>query len=242
MGPIRGLGVFVGSAIGMVMALALIRPAWGQAPSGPYPKFQDGVGRLSPALTEGAPPGLIPRFDIPPPERDAAPLYLDALFEFGGEMAACFPEGPWRERRKTLAEDRWARFVAVEGRWKKDPRSVPDQTIDQAVAQFDAGFRKLAAAQERDRCVFQTGVGLTTLLPHAQVARYVVRVILCKARRELDRGYIDSAITDAAVVLRLARDLRPRGDQIRFLVGGILGRVAGALNEWCLRRIEGRAS
>ncbi len=222
MGRIMGLGAFAGFAIGTIWALALVRPAWGQSPSGPYPKFKDGVGRLPPALTVGAPLGLIPVFDAPPPERDAAPLYLDALFEFGGEMFSCFPEGPERDRRKKLAEDRWARFVEVERRWKKDPKSVPDQTVDEVVAQFGEGFRKLAAAQKRDRCVFQTGVGLNTHTPHAQVARYVARVILCKARRELDRGDIDSAITDAEAVLRLARDLLPRGDLIRYLVAGIL--------------------
>jgi len=97
----------------MVLALAPARPAWGQSPSGPYPKFKDGVGRLPPALTEGAPPALIPRFDAPPPDRNAAPLYLDALFEFGGTMVSCFPEGPERERRKKLADDRWARMEYV---------------------------------------------------------------------------------------------------------------------------------
>ena len=42
----------------------------------------------------------MPPFDVnalfaaPPPEENSAPLYLDALFEFGKEVAICFPEGP----------------------------------------------------------------------------------------------------------------------------------------------------
>jgi hypothetical protein len=222
---IMGLGAFAGFAIATVWVPALVRPACGQSPSGPYPKFKDGVGRLPPGLTVGAPRALIPVFDTPSPERDAAPLYLDALFEFSGEMFSCFPEGPDRERRKKLAEDRWARFSEVERRWKKDPNSVSGETIDEVVAQFGEGFRKLAQAQKRDRCVFQTAVGLVTQLPHAQAARYVVFVSVCKARRELDRGDIDSAISDTETVLRLARDLLPRCDLIRHLVAGTMAEV-----------------
>ncbi len=201
---IMALGALARFAIATVWAVALARPACGQSPSGPYPKFENGVRRLPPALTVGAPPALIPVFDAPAPERDAAPLYLDALFEFGGEMFSCFPEGPERDRRKKLADDRWERFSEVERRWKKDPNAVSGETIDKIVGQFVEGFRKLAQAQNRDRCVFQTAVGLVAQLPHAQVARYVVRVSVCKARRELDRGDIDSAISDVETVLRLA--------------------------------------
>jgi hypothetical protein len=39
-------------------------------------------------------------FAAPPRDSNAATLYLDAFFEFGEEMAACFPEGPERTRRR----------------------------------------------------------------------------------------------------------------------------------------------
>jgi hypothetical protein len=50
-------------------------------------------------------------------------------------------------------------------------------------------------------------------------------VSVCKARRELDRGDIDSAISDTETVVRLARDLLPRCDLIRHLVAGTMTEV-----------------
>ena len=46
----------------------------------------DGIG-------PGAPFDVAAFFAAPPPELNAAPLYLDALFEFGPELAVCFPNG-----------------------------------------------------------------------------------------------------------------------------------------------------
>ena len=40
----------------IALALAWVAPARGQSPSGPYPKFEKGVGRLPSALTGGPRP------------------------------------------------------------------------------------------------------------------------------------------------------------------------------------------
>ena len=146
-------------------------------------------------------------FATPPPEENAAPRYLEALFEFGREVEVCFPEGADRQSRARAIEQRLARFWPIFQSWSKDPSSVPTATIDAMVSEFDTGFRKLDSAQQRPRCVFQTGIGAIARIPHAQVVSNVVRVARMKVRRELERGELDVALRDLARLLRLSRDL-----------------------------------
>ncbi len=94
------------------------------------------------------------------------------------------------------------------------------------VDSYRTGFRKLDWAQQRPRCVFQTAVGATALVPHAQVARQVSRVTALKVRRELERGEFDAAIRDLARLLRLDRDLLPRGVMIVDMVSAAMDHVA----------------
>jgi hypothetical protein len=56
------------------------------------------------------------------------------------------------------------------------------------------------------------------LLPHIQAARQVTRIESLRVRRKLDRGDFDGAIRDVETVLRLARDVQPRGAVINQLV------------------------
>lgn len=157
-------------------------------------------------------------FAAPPAGRNAAPLYLDAIAEFGTEMAVCFPAGPERDRRDRAAKGRYDRFLPVYEAFGKDPAGVTTEQLDEVCRPYDEGFAKLAAAQKLPECVFQAGLGVESLLPHAQSARQVVRVVQLRVERDLRRGAIDPAIDDVATVLRLVRDLRPRGHSITQLV------------------------
>ena len=49
-------------------------------------------------------------FSAPPRAANAAPIYLDAFFEFSDELAVCFPEGAHRDRRRQAAEYRSQRY------------------------------------------------------------------------------------------------------------------------------------
>ena len=60
----------------------------------------------------------------PPRDRNAAPLYLDALFEFGSEIAECFPEGPERQRRRQAAIDRMRRYQELAQSIATNPAAV----------------------------------------------------------------------------------------------------------------------
>jgi hypothetical protein len=95
---------------------------------------------------------------------------------------------------------------------------VDDAAVDAWLAEYQIGFAKLAAAQQRRACVFETGIGITALFPHAQAAREVVRVVAWRTRRDLARGDIERPIRDVAMILRLSRDLQPRGGMICQLV------------------------
>ena len=104
--------------------------------------------------------------------------------------------------------------------------TLPGATIDQLVADLEVGMRKIEEAQRRPKCVFLIGCDTGSLLPHAQAAREVARLAVLRTRRSLDRGNVETPIHDLATVLRLARDLRPRGPSICQVVSGTLTSVA----------------
>jgi hypothetical protein len=167
-------------------------------------------------------------FAAPSRGRNAAPLYLDALFEFGAEMAACYPEGPERERRRQAALDRSKRYMEVIKPLQDKPDAADLAVVDEVIKLYDTGFRKLADAHRRDQCVFETGFSVTTLLPHAQVARMVARIASLRIQRAVQRGDFEAAIRDVETVLRIVRDLQPRGFMITQLVASAITQFVGA--------------
>jgi RNA polymerase sigma factor (sigma-70 family) len=196
------------------------------AASLPPPSIPGAVSRPPAWLVNVAPFDVAAFFAAPSDEENAAPRYLDALFEFGRELEVCFPEGPDRESRKRAADERAGRFIPVFQAWRNNPASVPAARIDAVVAEYDTGFRKLDWAQRRPQCVFETGIGVTARIPHAQAAGQVGRVARLKVRRELERGEIEAALRDLARLLRLSRDLRPRGVMIVDIAAGALDQAA----------------
>ena len=171
-----------------------------------------------------------------PWDENAAPLYLAAIAEFSPEVAICFPPDQ-RERITLRARSRHRALQRNSGRWAGDPaRFLSDHLdsdnaeLDQLLEEHRAGLQKLALAQQRMRCLFETSIGISSLLPHAQVQRQVIRILQLKAIRELDRQDGAAAIGSLEVGLRLSRDLRPRGFVITQL-------VSVAMDSVCLRQI-----
>ncbi len=178
---------------------------------GPYPRLPGAVVNAPDWIGTDVPFDVARFFASVPRDRNAAPLYLDALFEFGTNVAACFPEGPERDRRSQAAEDRTRRHVELVTALRNDPEGVPPEAIDAVIALYETGFRKLALAQRRDRCVFETSLGPEEVLCHDRASGQVVRIAVLRTCRAVDRGEYDAAIRDVEVVLRLVRDKRPRG-------------------------------
>ena len=193
--------------------------------SAPAPSLPGAVTQPPPWLDK-VPFDAAAFFAAPPPEENAAPRYLDALFEFGSAMAICFPEGPDRESRKQAAERRLTDFSTINQALRNDPNAVPAATIDAMLDQFDTGFRKLDWAQQRPRCVFETGISITSRSPHVIVANQVARVARLKVRRELERGQLDAALRDLSRLMRLSRDLLPRGVPIAGMVSASIDGLA----------------
>ena len=118
------------------------------------------------------------------------------------------------------------RYGVLDTAIREDASAVTAEAIDEVIALFDAGFRKLAEAQRRDRCVFETGLGVEVgVYYHSQAARQVARVASLRVRRAVERGDFDAAIRDVEMVLRMVRDLQPRGNMIAELVAAAITQV-----------------
>ncbi len=196
-------------------------PSSGQPPGPPVPAA---LPRLPGAVTEppawgdAAPPfDLAEFFKAPPPEQNAAPLYLDALAEFGTEMAEHLPPEE-RKRREPLTRARDKQYDRLEAAWRKDPASVSDAEVDAWLAGYETGFQKLAVAQQRPQSIFQSGYSPIALVPHLPAVRQVARVVEWRTRRDLARGDFERPTRGLGTVLRLSRDLRPRGPMVGQLV------------------------
>lgn len=155
---------------------------------------------------------------MPARDRNAAPLYLDALFEFSAGMDRCFPLGPQRDRRPEAAAERRKHYDDMMKPAYDDPKTkFSPAKVDELVKRYDVGFRKLAEAQRRDRCVFESsltsgfGPDVFATIPHIDAARMVTRIASLRVQSAVQRGDFDGATRDVETVIRLAGDLRPQG-------------------------------
>src|SRR5579883_169054 len=133
-------------------------------------------------------------------------------------MASCFPPGAETTRRNEMAERMKRSIDDLLIAFKKDPASVSGKAIDDLVVDLEPVLRRVEEAQRRPRCQFQTGLDDSSPLPHAQAAARLARFVVLKSRRCLERGDVDTPLHDVKIVLRLARDLRPRGPTVCQLV------------------------
>ena len=114
-------------------------------------------------------------------------------------------------RRSQAAKDRSKQYFELTKLVGGQSVELDAAAVDALIKQHDTGYRKLADAQRRPQCVFETGFGIAAMLPHAQASRQVARISSLKVQRAVQRGDLAAAIREIDVVLRLVRDLRPRG-------------------------------
>ena len=76
------------------------------------------------------------------PGLNAAPLYLDALFEFDPGMAICFPASAETTRRQQIAAGRMKSLRQLHQAVIKDPASVSVDAIDRVIADLEVGMRQ----------------------------------------------------------------------------------------------------
>jgi DNA-directed RNA polymerase subunit RPC12/RpoP len=188
-----------------------------------YPSFPDALTEPPAWIGSDAPFDVAKFLEVPPPEQNAAPLYLDALLEFSADHTNCFhaqgqkPDGETL-RRAAAANARSKEYSRLEEAMSKAPASVDNAAVDAWLKGYETGFQKLAVAQQRPACVFETGIGVAALLPHIGGARHVPRIVKWRVRRDLARADFERSVLGVETVLRLSRDLRPRGAAVCQLV------------------------
>jgi hypothetical protein len=199
-----------------------VSTAWSNSPDLAAPK-NPGAIEEPPRWIGRAPFDVAAFLALPPADQNAAPLYLDAFFEFDDALAPCFP--PEQRDRARSAKARLARLESLYASWVKDPRSLDNAEADALLAECAVAFRKLDLAQSRARCVFVAGFDIDSLLLHGKASRSAARLWVLQAVRALDRGDIDRAVDNLSKIYRLSRDLRPRGFAIMQLVSSAIDEI-----------------
>jgi hypothetical protein len=170
-----------------------------------YPSLPGAISEPPEWLKKDAPFEATEFFDPIASKENAAPLYLDALYEFAPvEMQDCVSPLESEVRGPALRE-REQRMFALQ-------RAGGDATVRAALLEeYRQAFESMARAQERKRCVFEVGYSLNTKVHHAQAARAVVRLLDWRVELAVAEKRISAALDDIEMALRLSRDLRPRG-------------------------------
>jgi hypothetical protein len=169
-----------------------------------YPSLPGAVRECPEWLKKHTPFDIVKWFEVVPPEENAASLYLDALYEFAPQdMEYCLAPLEVESRGPTI-RNRAGRTNAA---MRKELPALSSELVDE----YADAFEKLAQAQKRKRCVFETGIGIDAQLPHLQASKAAGRVLDWRVEFAVVNGRIDEAINDVRMGLPLSRDLRPRG-------------------------------
>jgi hypothetical protein len=174
-----------------------------------YPSIPRSL-RAAPEWLKGDVPFDLARYFAAVPENDnGAGLYLDAFYEFDpGAIKDCVSPAE-RERRTQALLTRW---------YDENDQSTASERA-KMLGEYAEAFRKLALAQTKPRCVFETGIDLgdSSGAP-IPAPRRVAQLIDWRVDMHLASGNIADALADVEMALRMGRDLRPRGAIIRQLV------------------------
>ena len=198
---------------------------------GSSPRLPDAVTQAPAWLVGNAPFDVVKYFEAPPPDQNAAPLYLDAIAEFSWELENCFPADPQQTQRFQAVKERVQRYMALQDKPRTEATAAQ---WDALLRDYEVGFQKLAIAQQKPKCVFETGVGIMALWPHVQSARGVARMVDERVRRDLENGNFDRPLQSIEICLRLSRDIRQRGLGISQLVSTAMD---GLILEAMVRRL-----
>ncbi len=198
-----------------------------------FPSLPGAVSNPPAYLLEDAPFDMRTYFGPLPAEQNAAPLYLDALFEFSADVSGCFSAAEQARRGPTI-QQRQQRSYAIHNRRSQNEDGVAGPELDRALQEYAAGFAKLEAAQQRPGCVFESALGIAALLPHAQAAREVARWTDIKTQRDVEQGRLDEALENIDLLLRLSRDLQRRGASVTQLVSVAIDSVC---YQGCVKRV-----
>ena len=174
-----------------------------------YLKLPGAVSQPPDWIVAEAPFDIVEFFRPIPIEENAAPLYLETLIEFSTELASLFPEDQQENLIKRY-RPRIEKMNRLSQAWNTNRASVSRPELDSLLEEYETGFAKLAEAQKRPRCVFETGITFSSVLPHFQSVRSIARVFGLQTSRDLESGEIKRPLRLLEILLRLNRDMRNR--------------------------------
>ncbi len=198
------------------------------APAGPAPEvaMPRALAKLPDEIVQGAPFDVSEFWVSVPTDQNAAPFYLDAMFEFHPSVAVCFPEAV--RTQLISSRERAKRSQKLLSEWYRYPEKRNNAERDAVLQEFEIGFQKLMTAQQRPRCVFETGWDVPAIGGLFIAGREVARLSKLQVERDIERGDFDAAIRTTGMLLRLTRDVRVRTPLGVQFMGDAIDKIAGS--------------
>jgi hypothetical protein len=201
-------------------------PAWAGQPNEPFPVRQFLESRAIPA-------------------NNAAPLYFAALAEIAPQLYLSSPPAGWPWDHNKISERVAHLGDAVGNLCNQDKLiegSVSEEDVKTLLTEAQTAIKKLDEAQQRPRCVFVAGMRFDSILPHIQATRAFARLAAIQLYYARLKKSFDEAETPIQRLLRLSRDIRPRGCFVTQLVSYTLdGIILGGIADFTLGQPELKA-
>ena len=158
-----------------------------------------------------------PYFTVP--EENAAPIYMRAFEEISQDVFAGTRE--YTAEQQAILErnrERERRLAEVLERFRADPSSVESAEVEAVLTTFGPALDLVREAQRKPACAFPLPLqdlnSIAFSSRHLSGARQVAKILELKSARAVARGRFAEATGAVESLLRLARDLRPRGDAL----------------------------
>ncbi len=168
------------------------------------------------------------------PPDNAAPLYFEAMAEIGPKMAFVYPPDQWHERLpkvKALAEDVFAQLT------KLNNGSLTLTELERVLKDAKPVQEKIDKAQQKNKCIFITGMRTDSQLPHLTVAGQICDLEVLQIYHSGKSGNTQESEQAISRTLRLARDVCPRGCLVALSVSIDLEQcILKAINEYILAK------
>ena len=161
---------------------------------------------------------------------NAAPIYMDAFADFITVYVFCFESLKNIEQLSPINAYRWGRGYALNAWLSREtsrlmsndyvvyPNFQDEPSLgyehDDILYQFSVDtFAKFAAAQLKENCVFQNDFDQTRIVHPGIAARESGRLFMLSCLNELYKGNLELSINRLNMMLKLCRDVRPRGSE-----------------------------
>jgi hypothetical protein len=144
------------------------------------------------------------------PPDNAAPLYFLAFADIDFVMDFVYPPDQWQERLpqvKALGEDVYK--IISDDKFKSG--NVPLSEIEHVLKAAKQVQEKIDKAQQKNKCVFITGMRIDSKLPHLGAAGQICDLEMLQVYHASKNGNLEELEQAISRTFRLANDICPRG-------------------------------